>query len=302
MILQSTLAIVTFVSIVLAIFFGLFLFWRAGRRELIESEFLFDASLVALLGAIVSGRLVDFVVRFDYYKWSFGKLIFFNVYRGFDFYGSLIGILIFLLIKAGGKKDTFWLVFDLMVAPIAFGASVVFFLYLVVNLVLRKGLNSTEILLSLFYFACYFVIFWILKRLEVRKRHRGFFGCVFLILFSIANIAIIFFESRANLAILVKNYDLAILFILLLFSAVSWYFLAKRRLKNDTKSLIASFLLSVFKFRRVFTSFEEANRVARSVILLPYSLVKGVYFLVKLIGRELFISILDLVHAFGVKR
>lgn len=289
---SANLAIVNILVMILAVIFGLFLFWRAGRRELVESEFLFDAAIICGLGVLIVGRILDFIVRSDFYEWSLERLIFFNVFPGFDFYGALIGALIFLFIFLRSKKKFFWLTFDLGVAPVAFAASIVFASKLIIS-----GAQ-----LNLFYSIGFFLIFWILKRLEARKRNPGFFGCVFLILFSIFNLCVLTFANRGNLTKAVISYNFVVLQSILLFGLISWYLLAKRKVGDDVKGFIAIFLLSVFKTRRVLTRLDEANYIARSVILLPYNLVKGVYFLVKLIGREIYISFLDVMNAFGIKR
>lgn len=302
MVSAGNLAAVDIFAIILAVIFGLFLFWRAGRRELIESEFLFDAAIICGLGALVAGRLFDFMLRFDFYQWSLARLIFFNVYKGFDLYGALIGALIFLSIFLRGKKKFFWLAFDLGVAPVAFAASIVFASKLIISGVILKPADFPAARLNLFYFAGFFLIFWTLKRLEARKRHPGFFGCVFLILFSIFNLAVLTFASWSNLTKAVTSYNFVVLVSILLFGLISWYLLAKREIKDDLKGFIAILLLLVFKTRRVLTNLGEANHIARSVVLLPYNLVKGAYFLVKLIGHEIYVSFLDVMNAFGIKR
>ena len=79
------------VTIIFAGFLALFLYFRSGRRELFARETLFDFVFVAILGALVFGRLFDFLIRADFYGWSFRKLVFFNAYSGFDIWGALSG-------------------------------------------------------------------------------------------------------------------------------------------------------------------------------------------------------------------
>jgi len=82
-------------AVFMASIVSLFLFFRGMRRELFEKELIFDFVLLGLFFALISGRVFDFVIRPDFYSWSFKKLFFFNVFGGFDIWGAIIGFLIF---------------------------------------------------------------------------------------------------------------------------------------------------------------------------------------------------------------
>src|SRR3989344_4407595 len=163
----------------LAAVFGMFLFWRAGRHELIESDFLLDTVVICSLGAFLFGRVFDFVVRPSLYQWSVERLIFFNVWPGLDLWGALFGMIFLAAFFWRNKKPGFWSIFDLAAAPLALSIGVAF-----LGLVLKDVLLGRVSSLNLYDFFAYFVLFWILVRLGKLKRHTGFFACFFLIAIS----------------------------------------------------------------------------------------------------------------------
>ena len=87
---------------------------------------------------------------------------------------------------------------------------------------------------------------------------------------------------------------------ILIFAVPVWYVLAKRKIKEDVRAFFALVLLSLFKTKRVLFSIGEANNLAKYIVLSPYLLVKALYFLVKLVGREVIGGLGDFVHALGV--
>lgn len=292
--LQNFKELYSILTLIFASFIGLFLFWRSAKRELIDSQLTFDILGVFIMGSIF-GRVVDFAVRSDYYQWSFARLLFFNVYKGFDFFGAFLGgcFAVFLFLRS--KKLNFWLVLDLAAAALAFGA----FVYAALQFVLDKyikglGTSSTALYSSLGYF----IIFWALKKFEKKKKHKGFYACFYLVSFSLLNLVVL-------LAFGIRNsyvfwYVLVLMSTIFMFSAVSWYLFSKRKLKNDLKSFFGTTALSVFKIKRIFTNIREADNLARSIILSPMLVVKGALFLVKYVSREIYLSARDVLSAFGV--
>ena len=274
--------------ITLGIFVGVFLYWRAGRHELFESNILFDLLTVAFVGGLIFGRIFDFLLSADIYQWSITRLIFFNIYGSFNWWGGLLGATILGQIYLKSQKINFWQIFDLASAPIVFGLAFTSLGFYVVGLLLKSFFN-----LNLYYFLGYFVIFWLLKRLSRQKRHHGFFACFLLVSISLLNV--LFVVLKGNLAITrLFLYELAIPSVFLVFGIVSWYLLAKRRPWQDLRMFFALFLLGVLKLRRTLTSIREADNVSRSILLLPYYLAKSLLLLVKLIGREIAFSFVDL--------
>lgn len=280
--------------------FAIFLFWRASRYELVDSQDIFDVVLLFIIGALALGRIGDFLIRYDYYKWSPVRLFFFNAFGGFDYYFAFLGGAIAVWFYLKNRRENFWFVFDLAAAPIIFSISLYLaFSYLFSSLVSKSLFFDSQ---KLILFFCYFVAFWILKRLEKRKRHKGFFVC-FALLAASAFGFLTFFLFPGGLLLFAKvPYRLAINLVIIIFVIPAWYLLAKRRIWEDIRAFFASGLLLLFKSKRVLFNIGEANTLAKNIILLPYMLAKAVYFLVKLVGREVLGGFGDFVHALGVGR
>src|SRR3989338_11183868 len=75
---------------------ALFLFWRAGRHELLDSEFIFDIAIICGVGAFLGARVFDFVINPGLYQWSVNRLLFFNAYGGFVFFWGVFFGIVFL--------------------------------------------------------------------------------------------------------------------------------------------------------------------------------------------------------------
>lgn len=286
-------------AIFFSFMFAIFLFWRASRYELVDSQDIFDAVLLFGLGALALGRIGDFLVRYDFYKWSPVRLFFFNAFFGFDYYFAFLGGAAFVWFYLKNRRENFWFVADLAAAPIIFSVSSYFAIIYLFSSILNRGfpLYSQSLLLAI----CFFVVFWILKRLEKRKRHKGFFACFSLLCvagFGLLN-HFLFPEAKSLLA---TAYGLIANLIILIFVIPVWYILAKRKIKEDVRAFFALILLSLFKTKRVLFSVGEANNLAKYIVLSPYLLVKALLFLVKLVGREVVGGLRDFVHALGAGR
>ncbi len=290
------------IGLVLAGLLGLFLFWRACRHELYESQEIFDWSAAFFAGFLIFGRIVDFFARFDYYKWSIKRLLFFNTFGGFDNFGALMGGVFVVWFYMRQRRKNFWKIFDLAAAPIAFSATI-FALFRLFAQLIQNNLHFSLANLHfdarfLFWFLGYFVIFYALKRFETKKKHNGFFVCFLFVAISILNMALMLFGKSSN-----KTYTYYFLgsnLVLFILFASNWYLLLKRKIWVDVKSFFGGFVLSVFKLRRVLTNIREADNTAKSIILFPLVLAKHVATLVKYLSREFMTSIIDLVHTFGL--
>ncbi len=295
--IQNIWLIYTVFAFLLAMFFGLFLFWRAGKRELIEGQILFDSFFFFLVGSLM-GRIVDFFVRIDFYHWSISKLLFFNVYHGFDFFGAFFGGLLAVYFYLREKKQNYWLIFDCATSGMAFAM----FLYKLLQFVLEKFiLKMADFSFVKLYIAFgYFLIFWAIKKFEKKKKHKGFLASFFLISFSTLNLIVLFYFK--NLSKINYFYILFLMLAVLLATSVYWYLLSKRKINSDIKNLFSTIVLVLFKLKRLFTNLKEADNTAKVIVLGPLYIAKWLYFLVKYMGREIYVSLLDMLSAFGLSK
>lgn len=285
------MAIYAFIFI-LAIAAGFFLFWRACRHELIEPSLAFDISIVAFLGALIGGRLVEFVVRYEQFGWSVEKLIFVNIYRGFDFWGALLGASLATFLFARRVKISPLVVYDLASAPLLFSSAVIS---------AAKYLTLEKNFIFIIYALFYFVIFWIIKRLAAKRRHPGFFAGFYLVTLAILDI-VLFFGKRDVGQVFGITYDFVVPIVILQATLVVWYVLTGRQIVADLKNFFAIFLLSILRIRRIISDANEAGKFSRSLILAPWWFFGGFAAIAKTLGREIYLGIVDFLVVLGVRR
>ncbi len=284
------------VLVFLSATFAMFLFWRAGRYELLETELVLDTTVVGGLGSLLVGRLWDFLTNPDKYHFLVSRLIFFNAYGGIDFYGMLLGFAIFGGWFLRRKRVNPLIIFDLVAAPLS-----IFQVLLALTQFLRAFAKDGSLKFPQLYFAAsYFVVFWILKRLAKRKRHPGFFACFYLVSIALVNAALFWAGDRRFIGAL--PYKLTASLGIMVFAGVCWYLCAKRSLKKDVRGALAQILLSVFKLRRTIASVDEGGNLARFVILSPYYLARGVFSILKFLGQEIIRGLFDFLIALGIKK
>lgn len=270
---------------------GFFLFWRAARHELIEPETAFDLAIVGVLGALVLGRLVEFALRAQDFQWQLARLVFVNVWRGFDFYGALIGAGVALFIFARLNRLEPLLIFDLAAAPLVFSLALIS---------LGKYLLLKN-LVWLAYFALNIVIFWVMKRLAKQTRHAGFFAGFYLVTLSILDI-FLFFAKPEVTNIGRVPYEFVAPIVILQVTLVIWYTVSGRDFAKDLKDVLAVVTLAIMRTRRMITDANEAGKFARSIILAPVWLARSTALLLKLVGREIYWGTRDFLVVLGVRR
>ncbi len=302
-------AVIRFFSLLLAVFSCAFLFWRAGRHEFIESDALLDIFLVGAIGAFIGSRLMDFVVRFDAYQWSFSRLIFFNVYRGADFYGALVGMAVLTYFYLKGKRLEFWKILDLSAAPLVFSMFIFslggFIRDALTGAVKIPGsvrtISGLAIPVSFYFAILYLAVFIFIKRLWLRKRHTGYFACFYLASIAVVDL-VLFFARRDVFYILRMPYQLIMPAFVLLMSSAIWYLLAKRSFRSDIKAFFAFVLLSVFNIKKTLTNINEAGKFAKNIVFSPYFLLRSIFLIVGGLLRQIWFSFCDLLLALGVRK
>lgn len=272
-------------------------------RELVDNEVLFDTILVSLFAGLASGRLVHFLLHSEIYRWSILRILFFTTYTGIDFFGSFIGVFIASFIYLRSKREKPFFIFDLAAAPIAFGQ---FLFNLGLGLSNRGdsfGIFGSKLPVALAASFSYLLLFWSLKRFEKKKRFVGFFSSVYLIGNGTAIlIQYIIGPSRGVIIFGKPPYYLIIGALFIAVGLLTWYVFAKRNLRGDTRAFFAQSLLTIFSLKRILTSADEAGRLSRGILFLPYFLLRSLCFLAMTLAKEARLSLVDLMHAaFGQK-
>lgn len=296
------------------LFFGfllfLFLFWRAAKHEFIDEEIIFDILVICLVPALFFARVFEFITHPEIYRWSIANFFFLNPIWGLNLWGALFGTILTGRLYLRNKKYNFWQIFDLGVAPLALFISIYKLgLFLGSESIFPKREFLKNIPDSVFQAILFFVLFWVLKRLEKQKKHIGFFTSFFIVFFSFINLSAFYLGKLGILKPAESAYFFNVISYLvifagsfLLFGVVSWYILAKRKPKGDIKRLLALFLLLIFRFKRSITSVSEADQIAKALVLLPYNLGKLILKFSQVIAKEIISGFVDFAHALGIKK
>lgn len=298
---QILVAVYKFVLFGFATTFGVFLFFRAARRELVRDNDIFDIVLVVLVSGLIFGRTFDFLFFPNNYEFSPFNLIFVTTYGGFNFVGAALGALFGLFIYLRKKKEKLWYVFDLAASPVTFSI----FLIYAFGLLFEDqyfSVFSVKIPENLIYSLYFFILFWILKRLEKQKKHLGFFACLFLTGLGFSFV-INYLISLDKVYLYGKvQYFPLIAVIVLASTVIIWYFLSNRKIVSDTRALFALILLFLFSSKRVMTSADEAGKFAKQILLFPYFLVRSFLLASKFLGREITLGFFDFLTVFKTKK
>lgn len=262
-----------------------------------DSKDAFDLIGIGALGAAIGARISDFFFKTDPSGWQIDRLLFFNRYGSFDFWGAVVGIVVvtYIYLRFLAKKISTPAVLDLAAAPLAFGQTI-----LALGSYLSEGQYSVYSL-PMWQFLGYLLLFVILKRLAVRKRHAGFFFCFYLVIITIFDM--IFFNFKAQVHYFFQiPYELAapaVVFILIL---VAWHVLAKRDIARDVKWFFGLVLLSLFRTSRMVKSTNEAGTFSRSVIFFPYYVGRTIFGLFMILAKEVRLAFLEFLYVFGLRR
>lgn len=79
--------------LVVAYLIATFIFWKEGKRQGYNEEKLLDLSLIALIGAFISGRVFFIFTNYDLFQGDLGLMITFWE-GGFTYYGAVLGLLL----------------------------------------------------------------------------------------------------------------------------------------------------------------------------------------------------------------
>lgn len=282
----------------LSVFMGAFLYWRAGRHELYESRFLLDLAFFSVLGGLVFGRLLAFFVEYESFNFSAYKLIFFHRYAGFNNWGFLAGILIFAFLFLKKRKESLWNIFDFTTQAIVFSSFLYYFFNFLISSFITHKQSFPNIIATIFFF----ILFLTLKRLGVKKRRDGYFSRLYFVAIGVFYSTLFLFENWQAILRGEKIIFLVLPVSAAIFGATLRYFQSIRNLKNDLKGFLAFILLNLFKFKRVVVSADEAGRIAKSLLLLPYFIFKSILVLLRLLSKELARAFLEFLYILGLRK
>ncbi|MCX7996612.1 MAG: prolipoprotein diacylglyceryl transferase [Patescibacteria group bacterium] len=119
------LKIYTFgVFLVLAFFWAMYYLWRNIQLTAFKEEEVFDGLFIALIGAIIVGRLFHVFFHFQDFGFSFLKIILINGFPGFSLWGGIIGFFIFLFFFAKSRKIEYAEIVDYFIPPVLLGMAI----------------------------------------------------------------------------------------------------------------------------------------------------------------------------------
>lgn len=276
------------------IFIAIFLYWRAGRHELYDSDFLLDLGFFSIAGGLICSRIFAFLVDFSTFDIDLYRLISFFRFREFSFLGFLFGLILFVFLFLRKRKENVWDILDFSVPAIVFAQALYYFL----NFIIGKGASLSYLIYAFFYI----LFFIILKRLSTRKRHIGFFASIFLITTGV----VYTLTLTAGEQFKIDDWETILRFLgsfaFILFGAVNWYLLSKRKFRSDIKNLFAAMLLGVFKFKKTITSLDEAGNFSKNLILFPYFILQIILVSLKGLMREVNRSGREFLYILGLKK
>lgn len=276
------------------IMIAIFLYWRAGRHELYDSEFLFDLGSFSIAGGLIFSRIFAFFTDISVFNFDLYRLISFFRFWGFSFLGFIFGLIFFGFLFLRKRKENVWHLLDISVPAIVFAQALYYFLNFAVF-----GRTNYFHLISVIIYVLFFIV---LKRLSTKKRHIGFFASIYLITTGIIYVFALLEKGQLRVYDLESVLKLISPLGFIFFGAVSWYILSKRKIKNDIKNLFAAMLLGAFKFKKTVTSFDEAGNVSKNVILFPYFILQFILVSLRGLLREVNQTFREFLYILGLKK
>lgn len=105
------------IFLVLAFFWGCYTLWKNIQLTSFKEDEVFDGVFTALFGGAIISRLVHVGFHFSDFGFNFLKIILFNGYPGFSFWGFVLGFVISLYLFCSSHKLKFEDLIDYMVPP-----------------------------------------------------------------------------------------------------------------------------------------------------------------------------------------
>lgn len=231
--------------LILAVIFGLFVFWRNARLDDYEEEKIFDLFLASLVAGLFGGRLFHFLIDPTSLRENLLSFFYYQKVSGFSFWGSIIASALILYgltrvfrlpflktldyaslgLALGGIFLSLGLFFD----GRGFGQETQSFLGVAVPVLLGKRHPT-----SIYYLVGFLVIFLLTLRAQKRIHHPGFLIFLFLSLYSLM-VAVIESKEESGVYWLGWGANQVMAILTFFFLLGSWYKIAKRSVQNDLR-------------------------------------------------------------------
>lgn len=273
----------------LAFFCATFLFWRAGRYELHESELLLDLLVVSAVGAFLVGRVFEFFINYELFRLNFERLIYFHVYRSFNWWGALVGAYLATFLLLRRSKVNVFEILDLVVAPLAFGQFIYYLASIARDSLSAVGANYYQVA----YFVFYFLLFWAINRFSAKKRHTGAIFAYWLVSVLAFSLIISLIRHERDTLITLGVFVLAVLI---------WHRLVRKKIKDEIKWVFGFVLLIILRIKRGIASLDDSGAASRFVIFLPWYTIRLILVSLRLLGREIKTSFFDFMYIWGKRR
>ena len=163
----------------------------------------------------------------------------------------------------------------------------------------QKSLHTRYLFIDIFYF----IAFIVFKRFSTKKRHKGFFtGIYFLTIGTFyALLNLIDNWGRFDFKTAISEQAVMPVFFMI-FGAIIWYKFSKRTINHDIKGFFALILLNLFKLKRIILSTDEAGRIAKSILFLPYFIFKLFLVLLRMFSKELAAAFWEFLYILGLRK
>lgn len=117
------------VFLVIAVFFGLFAFWRKTREEHYDEMVVFDGVLLSLFFGFIAARAVFIATYFDQFGWNVFSWIDLYSKQGFNLIALFVGSGVYLYYYAKKKKWDAYEMLDFWSVGISIALAIIWFGY-----------------------------------------------------------------------------------------------------------------------------------------------------------------------------
>ncbi len=209
-------------SVAVALVVGSFLLWKAAKKADLDSELIFDWSILMVFFGIISGRLVFIFEHFGVYSQDIFRWIHFIRYPGISGKGVMFGALVAGLYFLKNKKVNYWVYLDILVIP---------FLYSLIIIQAGSVINASS---NIYFIVVFLFLIPLFKKLKEADKGRKD-GIFFLSFLSVFAMVYLILEYFAGDALYFRMINTKLVFNALIFIGSSVLLIKKAGYKNIIK-------------------------------------------------------------------